>query len=297
MTLAVSRAAPVGPQAVVEQRPRNVDPGIVDRGTALASALYEGVVVHRRRTDPPHAFQRSLFLCWLDLDELDRCFDGRWWWSQRRPAPARFRRADFHGDPAVPLATAVRDRVEAEVGWRPDGPVRTLASVRHLGVQFNPLALHCCYDPTGHLLTAVVAEVSNTPWLERHTYVLVPDHPLAPGELARFEHPKAFHVSPFLPMDLTYRWRLRAPDDRWWCEIEACHGETPVFTATMALRRRPWTTRSLARAVVRHPAQTIQVLGGIYTEALRLWRKGARYHPHTEAAPDGCAAAAATSRA
>jgi DUF1365 family protein len=255
-------------------------PAAVPARGELASALYEGVVVHRRTTDPPHAFRRRVLLAWLDHAELDHCFAGRWWWSTRRAAPARYRRADFFGDPAVPLDEAVRARVQAEAGWRPDGPVRTLASLRHLGVQFNPLALHCCYDPDGEHLVAVVAEVTNTPWREHHTYVLVPPVPLAPGERARFEHGKDLHVSPFLPMDLTYRWRLRAPDERWWCEIDAGRGDEVLFTATLALRRRPWTSRELARAAVRHPVPPARVLAGIYGEALRLWRRGARYHPH-----------------
>jgi uncharacterized protein len=246
------------------------------------SAIYEGVVTHRRRTPVEHAFRTRLFLMYLDLAELPELFDGHPLWSARRPAPAWFRRADYFGDPALPLDVAVRDLVQARLGSRPEGPVRMLAHLRYLGHCFNPVAFYWCFAPDGERVEAVVAEVTNTPWGERHAYVAAgggkDEHVLESG------HPKALHVSPFMPMDMDYRWRISTPGERLAVSIENRRGGALVFDARLALARRPITRRSLTRLLARRPAMTLRVVGGIYGQALRLRLKGARWHAHPQGA-------------
>ena len=58
-----------------------------------------------------------------------------------------------------------------------------------------------------------------------------------------------------------------------------------VFDAHLALRRRELTRGALTRVLVRRPAITLRVLGGIYGQALRLRLKGARWHPRPPRAP------------
>ena len=138
----------------------------------MHSALYIGRVRHRRFAPRRHAFEYGLYMAWLDLAELDRVLRGRWLWSARRPAPARFRRTDYLGDPCVPLDRAVRDRVEQETGVRPAGPIRVLTHLRYFGLCFNPVTFYYCYDPADTRVETIVAEITNTPWKERHSYVL-----------------------------------------------------------------------------------------------------------------------------
>jgi DUF1365 family protein len=235
------------------------------------SAIYTGVVTHRRRTPVEHAFRFPLFLVYLDLDELPGVLDG---------VPrllARFRRDDYLGDPAVPLDTAVRGLVQERLGFRPGGPVRMLAHLRYLGHCFNPVVFYWCFAPDGQRVEAVVAEVASTPWGHRHAYV-------AAGEgnaehVLESRHEKAMHVSPFMPMEMTYRWRIATPGERLAVTIENRDADDrPVFDAHLALRRGPLARRSLMRVLARHPAMTLQVLGGIYGQALRLRLKGARWH-------------------
>jgi DUF1365 family protein len=113
-----------------------------------------------------------MFMVLLDLDELPRCFDGRLLWSARRPALAWFRRADYLGDPGTPLARAVRELVAERTGTRPEGPIRLLTHLRYFGHCFNPVSFYYCYDRDGERVQAVVAHVTNTPWGERHAYVM-----------------------------------------------------------------------------------------------------------------------------
>ncbi|MCA9295145.1 MAG: DUF1365 domain-containing protein, partial [Phycisphaerales bacterium] len=165
----------------------------------MKSCMYEGWVRHRRRSTPEHAFRYRMFMMWLDLGELDDVFRGRWLWSTRRPALAWFRRADYLGDPARPLDEAVRDLVQDRTGRRPVGPIRLLTHLRYFGYIMNPVSFYYCWSEDESRVETIVADVTNTPWNERHAYVL--DGGMNSGDLQhqRFRFNKEFHVSPFMP--------------------------------------------------------------------------------------------------
>jgi hypothetical protein len=250
--------------------------------SGLASAVYVGAVRHRRRpaAGVAHAFRYPLAMLYLDLAELPRVFGGRWLWSLERPNLASFHRADYLGPPDVPLDEAVRARVAAELGARPAGPIRLLTLPRCLGWAFNPVSFYFCFDPEERL-QALLAEITNTPWGERHAYVLP-----AQGRGAQvWRFPKRFHVSPFHDLDHELRWRLRAPGPRLTVHMENLRGGERVFDATLSLARRPLDGRTLARLLLRHPAQSLQVQAAIYWQALRLWWKGAPFFPHPSHRP------------
>jgi len=213
-----------------------------------ASALYEGWVRPRRHWPVKHEFRQRLFMSYLDLDELPELLDRVPLWSARRPAPAWFRRADY-------------------LDVEHDGPVRVLTHVRTFGYLFNPVSLYYCFDRPGERVEKVLAEVTNTPWHERHVYTFdgldsVTD--------------KRLHVSPFLGMNAEYRIRMTSPGDQLGVHVESRRDGEVDFDATLALRRRelsPWP-------LLRYPFMTARVSAGIYSQAVRLWLKRAPYHPH-----------------
>jgi DUF1365 family protein len=246
----------------------------------MHSALYIGRLRHRRLAPRPHAFSYAIYMVWLDLAELDSVFRGRWFWSTRRRALAWFRRSDYLGDPAISLDEAVRTRVTQARGVRPTGPIRMLAQLRNYGHCFNPVVFYYCYDATDSRVESIVAEITNTPWRERHSYVLPVAADAGAGNPLRFDLAKQFHVSPFMPMDLDYHWQFNVPGERLAVHMENRRDGNSIFDATLSLSRQPITGGSLAFVLLRFPLSTLRVVGAIYWQALRLWLKRLPLHVH-----------------
>lgn len=254
------------------------------------SCLYAGSVRHRRSGAVRDELRRRLFMLYLDLDELPELFDGIRCCSARRPAAVWFRRADYLGDARVPLADAVRALVALRTGRRPRGPIRLLTHVRYFGHCFNPVSFYYCFEPSGEQVAAVVGEVTNTPWGERHAYVLAADGPPADRgtvALMRGRFDKQLHVSPLMGMDNVYDWRLSVPAQQLLVHIESSRRDDgeKVFDATLSLRRRELNARTLRDALARQPLPTLQAQAHIYGHALGLRLRGARWfaHPATDA--------------
>lgn len=248
--------------------------------SGLQSAVYEGVVRHHRLAPRPHAFSYRIAQLYLDLEEIDRVFAGRWLWSCEARNLAEFRRSDYLGPGGLPLTEAVKRLVERHTGRRPAGPVRLLTHPRYAGYIFNPVSFYYCYGADGVALHAIVAEITNTPWGERHAYVLPVES--ARRQVLRWEwtFPKAFHVSPFVGPQRDYAWRFSAPGERLRVHMSVLRAQKPELEATLSLERRPLTGASLARVLWRYPLMTAKVIGAIHWEALRLWLKRTPVHDH-----------------
>ena len=243
------------------------------------SALYEGTVMHQRTGAHASGFVRRIAMPFLDLDEVDGLTGLAPLWRAERPAPVNFRRGDFMGDPGSSLRVTVLDLVQRRAGVRPSGSVRLRAHHRSWGWCFNPIALYYCYDAR-ETLQAVVADVTNTPWGETHAYVLD-----VRGGLRDAQHEaKRLHVSPFLPMDLAYHFRLTEPGKRCGLGITVTRNGSVVFRAGLSLRRRPLTRRTVAGMLVRYPFLTHRVSAGIYAHAARLWLRRTPYVTHPRVA-------------
>jgi DUF1365 family protein len=249
---------------------------------AFASAVYEGKVTHRRHTPHAHAFSYRMAQIYLDLDEVDAVFRDRWLWSVERRNVAQWRRTDYLGPADLSLADAVRRRVRESTGQAPGGPIRMLTHLRYGGFVFNPVTFYYCFQDDGFTLDSIVAEITNTPWGERHAYVLPMTDAAAHGRALHWRFDKCFHVSPFMPMARSYDWRFTQPGADLRVHMKVMDGDRTEFDATLALERRPLNGSSLARVLWRYPLMTANVMGAIHWQAFRIWMKGNPVHTHPE---------------
>lgn len=226
------------------------------------SAFYEGTVQHRRLAVREHAFRHRISMAYIDLDDVPALL-GR-----------RFRRSDHIGDPARPLRDVVREIAGPDA---PRGPVRLLTNLRTLGHCFNPVCFYYLFEEDGQTVGAVVAEVTNTPWGDRHAYVLRREdgHRVLAADMD-----KRMHVSPFMSMDQRYTLRAAVPGETLSVHIENREGGERVFDATLNLERRPFGRRALAR----HYGATLRTVALIYSHAAVLRVKGVPWHRRPEMA-------------
>lgn len=257
----------------------------------MHSCLYNGWVRHRRHEPAGHEFRYELFMMYLDLAELPQLFDSHWGWSARGRALARFKRSDYHvnsdsddGGDELSLDEAVRRTVTSHTGRRPDGPIRMLTHLRYFGYVFNPVTFYYCFDSSGSKVQTILAEITNTPWKERHAYVLPMSAATRADNVMRFEFGKEFHVSPFWPMDMRYDWRLTEPGEELRIHMENLHEKDGhsrrAFDATLSLQREEISSGALSRALLRYPLMTMKVATAIYWQALRLWFRRTPFFTH-----------------
>ncbi|WP_428773437.1 DUF1365 domain-containing protein [Vibrio sp.] len=248
------------------------------RSSALSSRLYVGEVRHRRFQPVNHHLVYRLFMPCIDLDEIETLEKSVWGFGQRWWHWARFYRPDYLG--VGNLKQAVLDKVAELAGETlADGQVKALIHLRYLGIYFSPVNFYYVYDQQGHW-RYLLAEVSNTPWNERHYYLV----PADPGStMTQSAQQKAFHVSPFNPMNQQYHWRIRPLHERLWLHLQCQQhaGEkNKEFDATLAMRAHSFSSANLLKQLVVTPIMAVKVVAGIYWHAAKLWWKGAPVYSH-----------------
>jgi len=266
----------------------------------MHSAIYQGDLRHRRFFPKRHEFSYSSTLFYIDLDELPELFEGVTGWSLNRGNFGSFRRADFLGDPVVPLKDAVCSEVnkllaldkQAAISC-PDGPVRMLTNLRIFGFCFNPVTLYYLFNRNSVKPAMILAQVNNTPWNERHTYLIYCDEKTGK---ANSQFDKKFHVSPFNPLDMAYHWISSVPAENLLVHMEnhahvigpqdssgknvSCH-----MDATLTLKRKPWSKSLLQKLLWLQPWAAIKVPVAIYWQAVRLFIKGVPVYTHQSINP------------
>ncbi|MCP5326072.1 MAG: DUF1365 domain-containing protein [Oceanospirillaceae bacterium] len=261
----------------------------------LSSRLYQGWVRHRRFKPIEHGFSYPLFMTYLDLDEIDSAMAQHPLWSAKRFNLARFCREDYLQPLVLPLRDALQQQVAENTGGHISGPVRLLTHLRYFGFNFNPVSFYFCFDQSGEQLELIVAEITNTPWSERHRYFLTTVPEKFPNAIAQnigtkqthiFDFAKAFHVSPFNPMHMHYRWSFKHYAGQIVIHMENTMDGAKHFDATLNLEEKPMNRRSMGYVLRKFPLMTLKVVWRIYWQALRLWLKRAPFYDHPASQPN-----------
>jgi len=244
--------------------------------TAFASRLYAGVVTHQRFAPKTHRLRYRMFQMLFDLDETPRLGAQLRLFSHNRFNVFSFHDAD-HGDGRPGPLRAWVEETLARAGLPIDGGgIVLLCMPRIVGHVFNPLSLYYCRRADGSL-GAMIYEVNNT-FGQRHSYVIPVE--ASDAGVVRQTCDKAFHVSPFMDMAMTYGFEVTTPGDRIATTI---HGHTRdgalIIAAAFTGEARALSHGALLRALVAYPLLTLKVVAAIHVEALKLWLKGVRLRP------------------
>ena len=239
----------------------------------MISGIFSGNVRHRRFAPKYHAFNYKMYMLALDLDELNLVNKASKLFSLKKFSAISFFENDYvKGEPGN-LKQRIANKV-TQLGGNWDGTkVTFMGQCRNFGFYFSPANFFFCYDQDKQCRNMLV-EVSNTPWLERHYYLV---------DISQTETTeKTFHVSPFMDLDMHYLWRVKAPSNKVFVHIEN-HKDEKVFDATLALTKQDFTATNMFKTWLSLPAMTFKVVLGIYWQALKLFAKRIPFvaHPDT----------------
>lgn len=241
------------------------------------SFIYEGSVIHNRRLPKPHKFNYSLYMLYLDLDELEGLNKVSKLFSINKPNLLSFYEKDFHNPKSSSsLKQKVIDTIFQKSGIIVDGPVRVLTQIRSLGFVFNPVSFYFAFDKNEKLV-AIMSEIQNTPWNERYCYINKFDHE---KDIGTFEFDKNFHISPFMSLEQRYKWQISKPNSKIFIKMENFEKEHLTFLASLNLKKMELNSKNLFKMIGKHPFITYKVIAGIYIQAAKLYLKKIPFYSH-----------------
>lgn len=263
---------------------------------SLSSCVYQGRVRHRRFMPVNNEFSYDMFMLYIDLDEVEALFSNNWFTGFNRRSLASFMRNDYFDADKADLKQAVIDKVNSYSADNKKSPlaiskVFILTHIRYFNVIVNPVSFYYCFDANDNLV-AVMAEITNTPWGERHSYVLLVGQDTVDRQYQHkgdrhhvFQFDKQFHVSPFNPMNMQYNWVISTPGEKLHIHMDNTQQQGELvdkhFDATLILEKKQWQSY-FAKSLIQYPFITVKVVLGIYWQALKLWLKKAPFYDHPD---------------
>lgn len=241
------------------------------------SSIYLGNVVHRRFLPKHHQFKYTLYMLALDVADIENTKQSKGVFGFSWYHPLRFCEKDYLKSEPLSLSQRIRKKVIQLGGYQDISKVIMLVHVRCFGIYFSPVNFYFCYDKDDNC-SQMLAEVSNTPWNERHYYLI----DLVADKSNVQQSKKVFQVSPFMDLNMAYLWRVKPPSkshEKLFVSIEnkrLADGQIvpeKFFDVKLALKKQPFTNAALYRLWMQLPLMTVKVVFGIYWQALKIFIK------------------------
>lgn len=257
----------------------------------LNNSVVKGWVRHRRYAPKPHLFEYDMKWTLLDLDEVENQFKLSRLWSVEKYNIVSYRAKDFHQNSTNESEEITSPKsnkqniiktIKARTGKEFEGKVYMMSHLRNYGYNFNSVCFYYCYD-LDETLAFIVSEITNTPWGERHSYVFdcANEESSKCGKVYQYSFKKEFHVSPFIQMDMLYRWTFKVAKDELRVHMAVLTTEgKKYFDATFTGKLLPLTTSSMRKYGVSHALQPHKMSFLIYWQALKLWLKRLKVFDH-----------------
>lgn len=244
----------------------------------LSSGIYNGEIRHRRYVPKRHEFTYKMYWSLLDLDNLETDFKKHKLWSLEKWNLISFKAKDFHSRSGLNTKDSIIKTIKDRTGEDFSGKIFLFSHLRFLGLNFNSVCFYFCIDDEG--FKYIVAEITNTPWGERHPYVLKCDE--VSDSKFHFEFKKEFHVSPFIKMDMLYRWSFIFDDEslRVHMVVNKINSDVKIFDATFTGDYLALTNQNMTSMMLKKPFQPVKMILAIYWQALKLWLKKVRFVEH-----------------
>jgi DUF1365 family protein len=240
--------------------------------------MFTGVVRHRRFVEKPHQFSYNVLMFCFDIGDVAHAFKDIKQISIETFNWFSFYRNNYLTHPEIPLDEYARQLVAAKFQTYPKGKIYLLTNLSCLGYCFNPISLYLIFDEHKEHLDYLIIEVTNTPWGEKHNYVL--EALASPkNEVYTFQFQKELHVSPFMAMNYEYQFNLKLNKNKITVHMENHRDGKKDFDATLMLTALPQTQTSF-KHIRRYALMTYKVAVAIYWQALKLWMKGVSFHAH-----------------
>lgn len=246
----------------------------------LKSRLMTGWVRHRRHTPKAHHFRYPVFMSWLMLDELEQVAARSRFWSIEQFNCVSYYRKDYLGNPETGIYQSIQEIILQQTGNLFNGRIALLTHLRCLGYAFNPVSFYFCYPEQAEQPRYILAEINNTPWDERYTYLLDTHSCAARKSKFDFTFKKQFHVSPFFPMDMGYQWRFALQPNAVTIHMRLVKAQQQCFDATLQLSPVSMNSKTMRSIPLRYPLMSVAVVLRIYWQALILWLKRIPFHEH-----------------
>lgn len=239
------------------------------------SSIYMGRIFHRRYSPKKHSFDYSLYMLALDLEDIESATHGQGIFGFSFFHPLRFKEKDYVKGDLIPLNQRIKQKVQSLNGHDDITKIIMLVQVRCFGIYFSPANFYFCYNDNNEC-TQMLAEVSNTPWNERHYYLV----DLTEKSKDKITD-KTFQVSPFMDLDMSYFWHINPPSDNDKLSVKIENKKTTndgqtmskIFDASLVMKKKAFTTKTLMSVWCQLPLMTVKIVSGIYWQALRLFVK------------------------